>query len=91
MKFDMGEFAKSLGFTGKSSISPRHVADINAVFSPTQADIDYAIEVMAIIKEAKEKGLGVVALRGKMIDAPIVNRAVQVLEAAKAMGVKIDE
>ncbi|MBR4879682.1 MAG: CoA ester lyase [Clostridia bacterium] len=85
------EFAKSLGFTGKSSISPRHVADINAVFSPTQADIDYAIEVMAIIKEAKEKGLGVVALRGKMIDAPIVNRAVQVLEAAKAMGVKIDE
>ena len=46
---------------------------------------------MAIIKEAKEKGLGVVALRGKMIDAPIVNRAVQVLEAAKAMGVKIDE
>ena len=85
------EFAKSLGFTGKSSISPRHVADINTVFSPTQDDIDYAIEVMAIIKDAKEKGLGVVALRGKMIDAPIVNRAVQVLEAAKAMGVKIDE
>lgn len=85
------EFAKSLGFTGKSSISPRHVLDINTVFSPTKEDIDYAVEVMAIIKEAKEKGLGVVALRGKMIDAPIVNRAVQVLEMAKAMGVKVDE
>ena len=85
------EFAKSLGFTGKSAISPRHVSDINTVFSPTEADIAYAIEVMEIIKDAKEKGLGVVALRGKMIDAPIVNRAVQVLESAKAMGVKIDE
>ena len=85
------EFAKSLGFTGKSAISPRHVTHINTVFSPTMAEIEYAVEVMKIIKEAKEQGKGVVALRGKMIDAPIVNRAKQVLEAAQAMGVKIDE
>lgn len=85
------EFAKSLGFTGKSAISPRHVTHINTVFSPTMAEIEYAVEVMNIIKEAKEQGKGVVALRGKMIDAPIVSRAKQVLEAAQAMGVKIHE
>lgn len=84
-------FAKALGFTGKSSISPRHVADINRIFSPTQADIEYAQEVMETIRVAKEQGKGVVSLRGKMIDAPIVTRARQVLEMAKAMGVLIDE
>lgn len=78
-------FAKGLGFTGKSSISPRHVEAINEVFSPTQADIDYAHEVLAVIEEAKKQGRGVVSLRGKMIDAPIVMRANQVIEMEKAI------
>lgn len=85
------QFAKSLGFTGKSAISPRHVADINTTFSPSKADIDYAIEVMETIKEAKRQGKGVVSLRGKMIDAPIVMRAEQVLSMAEAMGVRTHE
>ena len=37
------------------------------------------------IRIAKEQGKGVVALRGKMIDAPIVARAQQVVEMEKAM------
>lgn len=78
-------FAKSLGFTGKVSISPRHVEAINEVFSPTQAEIDYAHEVLDIIEEAKRQGRGVVSLRGKMIDAPIVARAQQVIEMEKAI------
>lgn len=80
-------FAKGLGFTGKSAISPRHVGSINRVFSPTLADIEYAQEVMETIQKAQEQGKGVVSLRGKMIDAPIVTRAKQVLEMAQAMGV----
>ena len=87
------ELAKALGFTGKASISPRHVEGINEVFSPTQADIDYAHEVMETIRIAKEQGKGVVSLRGKMIDAPIVTRAMQVIEMEKAIfgGVEDDE
>lgn len=80
-------FAKALGFTGKASISPRHLTTINRVFSPTMADIDYARDVMDCITAAKAEGKGVVSLRGKMIDAPIVARARQVLEMAKAMGI----
>jgi len=78
-------FAKALGFTGKASISPRHVEGINAAFSPTRAEIDYAHEVMETIRKAKEEGKGVVSLRGKMIDAPIVARAAQVIEMEKAI------
>jgi len=82
------EYAKALGFTGKASISPRHVEVINEVFSPTQADIDYAYEVMDAIRIAKEQGRGAIALRGKMIDAPIVARAQQTIAMAEEMAMR---
>ena len=79
-------YAKALGFTGKASISPRHVEVINSVFSPTQKDVDYAYEVMEAIAFAKEQGRGAIALHGKMIDAPIVARAQQTIAMAEALG-----
>ena len=80
------QFARALGFTGKSAISPRHVSIINEVFSPSLKDIDYAREVMAGIEEAKRLGKGAISLHGKMVDKPIVDRARRVLEAARALG-----
>ena len=85
------EFAKGLGFTGKASISPRHVGVINEVFSPTQKDIDYAYEVMEAIRIGKEQGKGAVSLHGKMIDAPIVARAQQTIDMAVALGLGREE
>lgn len=78
--------AKSFGFSGKASISPRHIETINRVFSPTQEEIDYAYEVLDAIALAKEQGKGAIALRGKMIDAPIVNRAKRTIATAEALG-----
>lgn len=79
-------YARSLGFTGKASISPRHVEVINEVFSPTPREIDYAYEVMDAIAMAKAQGKGAIALHGKMIDAPIVARAQQTIDMAIEMG-----
>lgn len=78
--------AKALGFTGKASISPRHIEAINDAFSPTKAEIDYAYEVMDAISLAKERGLGAISLHGKMIDAPIVIRAQRTISTAEALG-----
>lgn len=78
--------AKALGFTGKAAISPRHVEVINNIFSPTLAEIDYAYEVMDAIALAKKQGKGAISLYGKMIDAPIVTRAEQVIAMAEALG-----
>ena len=83
--------AKALGFTGKASISPRHVEVINEVFSPTQKDVNYAYEVMDAIALAKSQGKGAIALHGKMIDAPIVNRAKQTIAMAEALGLRREE
>jgi len=85
------EYAKALGFTGKAAISPRHVEVINEVFSPSQADIDYAYEVMDAIRLAKEQGKGAIALRGKMIDAPIVARAQRTIDMAQALGMRRED
>ncbi len=84
-------YAKALGFTGKASISPRHVEVINSVFSPSQKDVDYAYEVMEAIALAKEQGKGAISLHGKMIDAPIVTRAEQTLAMARALGMRRGE
>ena len=78
--------AKALGFTGKASISPRHVEVINQTFTPTLAEIDYAYEVMDAIALAKRQGKGAISLYGKMIDAPIVARAEQTITIAEALG-----
>lgn len=75
-------FAKGLGFSGKAVISPHHLQTVNRVFSPTDDEIAYAQDVMRVIEQGKKEGKGAVSLRGKMIDAPIVERARQTLEAA---------
>ena len=85
------QLAKALGFTGKASISPRHVEVINQVFSPTQKEVDYAYEVMDAIALAKEQGKGAIALHGKMIDAPIVARAQRTIDMANALGMRRGE
>ena len=79
--------AKNLGFTGKASISPRHVDIINEVFTPSITEIEYAFEVMDAIRVAKEQGKGAVSLHGKMIDAPIVIRAERIIEMAQTLGI----
>lgn len=79
--------ARALGFSGKASISPRHLDAINEAFSPSAAEIEYAFEVLEAIRLAKEQGKGAISLRGKMIDAPIVTRAERTIEMAEALGI----
>lgn len=73
---------KQLGFDGKSIINPRQIAPVHEIYAPTEEEIDYALNVIKAIKEAEEKGLGVVSLNGKMIDKPIVERAERILGLA---------
>lgn len=75
------EFAKAMGMTGKAAISPRHVTTINDVFSPTEAEVEHAVRVCEGAIDAKEKGLGAWSLDGKMVDAPIIKRAVNLLRS----------
>lgn len=77
---------KGLGFTGKSLINPRQIDIVHKIFAPSKDEIDYALEIIEAIKLAREMGTGVISLRGKMIDAPIVKRAARVLRTAASLG-----
>lgn len=79
---------KELGFKGKLAINPRQIDVIHQVFNPTLATIEWAREVVEAIQKAEESGSGVASLHGKMVDAPIVARAKQILELAKRLGME---
>lgn len=78
---------KQLGFDGKSVIHPRQIELIHKIYEPTKEEIQHAVRVLHGIKEAEERGSGVIAVDGKMVDGPIVDRAYRVIELAKATGV----
>ncbi len=75
---------KQLGFDGKSIINPRQFRPVHELFAPTQQEIEHAKGVLTAMEEAKQKGSGVVSLKGKMVDRPVMLRAQRVLDMAAA-------
>jgi citrate lyase subunit beta/citryl-CoA lyase len=74
--------ARRLGFSGKTLIHPDQIAIVNEIFSPSAAELDEARRIVHAFDEAVARGDGAVALDGRMLDAPVVDRARRVLRAA---------
>jgi citrate lyase subunit beta/citryl-CoA lyase len=75
------EIARRDGFAGRLAIHPAQVPVINAVFTPTQEQIDKAKAVVAAF--AAQPGAGTVGIDGKMFDRPHLVRAQALLERVK--------
>ncbi|SDV47220.1 HpcH/HpaI aldolase/citrate lyase family protein [Chitinasiproducens palmae] len=73
--------ARRWGFAGKLCIHPRQVAVVNQAFLPNQAERDWAARVIAAFAAAHGAA---VAVDGKMVDRPVVQRAQAILDAAGA-------
>ncbi len=80
------QIARRLGYLGKSCIHPSQVPLANAVFRPTDDEIAHALKVVEAAQVAKEKGVGAFTVNGKMVDAPFVRRAENVLALARRLG-----
>lgn len=80
------QVSKSLGFNGMGCIHPRQIRVIHENFAPDAIEIDKAKRIYLAFLDAKAKGLGVVSLGTKMIDAPVVKRAEKVIQLAVDMG-----
>ncbi len=78
--------AKSLGFDGKGCIHPRQIQPINEEFAPSISEIEKAKKIVLAFDDAQAKGLGVVSLGSKMIDPPVVKRAIHSVNLAIATG-----
>jgi len=81
-----GGNSRAMGFEGMGCVHPLQIAVIHQAFAPTPAEIEKAQKIVAAYHDAQQKGLGVVSLGSKMIDAPVVQRALKLMARAQAMG-----
>jgi len=81
------EAARALGYIGKSCIHPKQIDSANQVFRPSDADIQHALRVLETLKDVDQNGLGAFVVEGKMVDAPLFERAKAIVAQAKALGI----
>jgi citrate lyase beta subunit len=74
---------RSFGFRGKACIHPAQVPVVNRVFAPSEAELEWAREVVEAFEHEAGEGRGVFALHGAMVDLPVVERARRVLAEAE--------
>jgi citrate lyase subunit beta/citryl-CoA lyase len=82
--------SKSLGFEGMGCIHPRQIGPIHESYAPEKAEIEKALKIIEAFNEAKAKGLGVISLGTKMIDAPVVKRALKTEKLARELGLIVN-
>lgn len=82
-----GQASRAMGFEGMGCIHPGQVRVVHEAFAPSAVEIEKAQKIVAAFEDAQQKGLAVVSLGSKMIDPPVVQRALKLVERAKAMGV----
>ena len=84
------QMSKQLGFNGMGCIHPRQIKIIHDGFAPDADEIKKAKKIVNAFIIATEKGLGVVSLGTKMIDAPVVKRAEKTIQLSISLG-KLNE
>lgn len=78
--------SRAMGFEGMGCVHPLQVEVIHQAFAPTPQEIEKALRIVAAFEEAQQRGLAVVSLGSKMIDPPVVQRALKLVQRARAMG-----
>ena len=75
------------GFFGRSAIHPRQAIIINEVFSPSEAEVGEARDLIDRLREAEEGGTGAFALPdGGFVDRAVVESAQRTVALAERLG-----
>jgi citrate lyase subunit beta/citryl-CoA lyase len=77
--------ARAMGFKGKFAIHPGQVAALHRAFAPSRDEIDAARDIVRAAEAAAAEGIGAISVAGRMVDAPVVERARRVLAVAEAI------
>lgn len=72
--------ARSLGLRGAVCIHPSQVAVLNQVFGAGEAELAEARQIVFAFDAAVANGTGAIAVNGRMVDAPIAQRARRLLQ-----------
>lgn len=78
--------SRGLGFDGMGCIHPRQIPVIHQAYAPSEKEIQHAKAIVKAYEDAEKNGLGVISLGSKMIDAPVLKRALKTIETALENG-----
>ena len=81
-----GKKSRAAGYEGMGCLHPRQIPVIHDAFNPQEAQIEKALQIVAAFEKAQAAGLGVVSLGSKMIDPPVVQQSLRLVEQARAAG-----
>ena len=65
----------TLGMVGKWAIHPKQIALANEVFTPSEAAVTEAREILAAMTQAKENGEGATVYKGRLVDIASIKQA----------------
>ncbi|MDD5263400.1 MAG: aldolase/citrate lyase family protein [Candidatus Bipolaricaulis sp.] len=77
--------ARDLGFDGKGAINPRQIPILHRAFSPSEDELAQARTIVDAAREAESRGLGAVAVGGRMVDQPVLERARRLIKYAETL------
>jgi malyl-CoA/(S)-citramalyl-CoA lyase len=78
--------AATLGMVGKWAIHPRQVALANEVFTPSEAAVAEAREILAAMAKAKAEGQGATVYKGRLVDIASIKQAEVIVRQAELIG-----
>jgi malyl-CoA/(S)-citramalyl-CoA lyase len=78
--------AVTLGMVGKWAIHPRQVALANEVFTPSEAAVAEAREILAAMAKAKAEGQGATVYKGRLVDIASIKQAEVIVRQAELIG-----
>ncbi len=73
----------TLGMVGKWAIHPKQIALANEVFTPSDAAVQEAREILQAMEEAKARGEGATTYKGKLIDIASIKQAEVIVRQAE--------
>ncbi|MFC3628050.1 L-malyl-CoA/beta-methylmalyl-CoA lyase [Paracoccus angustae] len=76
----------TLGMVGKWAIHPSQVALANEVFSPSDAAVTEAREILAAMEKAKAEGAGATVYKGRLVDIASIKQAEVIVRQAELIG-----
>jgi citrate lyase subunit beta / citryl-CoA lyase len=80
---------KEMGFDGRAAIHPSQIEIIHECFTPTEKEVQFAVNVLFAADKARSEGSGVAVVKGKMIDKPIIQRAEKIIKYAERLYVAV--
>ncbi|MDG2205852.1 MAG: CoA ester lyase [Alphaproteobacteria bacterium] len=83
------ELVCDMGYQGKLCIHPDQVDPVNAVFTPSDDDVDFAEKVVKAFEEAEAQGLASIQVDGYFVDYPIVDQAQRTLDLIEKIRAKV--